>query len=443
MASTAAANLTSTGNYADARYPEFLQARIQEYGRRDYILENYLEPVTIPKGYSNQYQITRAARIPTPLTGLSESITPSATALTLDTVSGTTTQYGIVCSYSDVAEVYQRHSLLQQAADEIADAMKRLRQWVAASAFMALTNVVYPGTVTARGSLAATDIMDTATLRSGIRQLRQGLDTKLGAPEPWAGNLFPAITHPVVLAQLRGDAVFEKQATNARPEWLEKGAVKEWEGFAFVECNHMPVLTNLATGMASLSLTDATPVSDSTGGLNGLTATINTGSGTVGDSVHYMKVTRRHRWLGFEDGVSSILTLMDTNDATSSYDIVAPDDTDYIYNFYFGDSAVNSDLFLHASGTGLAADATFNIAADLTSGTNPPAHPAVSVTVYPTFVPGRKWGFMPTLMAQETYVVQGADKNDVLNQQTFVGAKTNIGAFVGQDDFAIRFETGA
>lgn len=445
MSATAAANLTSTGNYSNARYSEFIQARMQEYGRRDYILDKYLTEVDIPKGHSNQYKIVRKARIPTPLTGLTESVTPSATALTLDTVTGTTTQYGMVCSFSDVAEVYQRHSLLEQASDEIADAMLRLRQWVAASAFMALTNVVYPGSVTARGSLAATDVMDTATLRVGIRQLRAGLDTKLGAPKPWPGfgTLFPIITHPVVLSQLRGDAVFEKQATTARPDLLEKGAVKEWEGFAFIECNHMPVLTNLATGMASLSLTDTVAVSDSTGGLNGLTCTIDGGSGSVGDSVHYLKVSRRHRWLGFEDGVSSILTLPDTNDATSSYDMVAPTDTDYVYNFYFGDTSDNADLFLLADGTAVAAAGTFSITADATSGTNPPAHPAVSVTVYPSFVPGVDWAKMPKLMPQETYVVSGPDKNDILNQQTFVGAKIHVGAFVGQDDFAIRFETGA
>jgi len=443
MSATAAANLTSTGNYADARYSKFIQARLQEYGRKDYLLADYLVPVSIPKGHSATYQITRKARIPTPLTGLSESISPTPTALTLDTVTGTATQYGIGCSFSDVADVQARHSLLEQATDEIADAMQRLRQWIAASAFMALTNVYYPGTITARGSIAATDVMDTATLRNAIKNLRAGLDTKLGSPEPWMGTLFPAIIHPVPLSQLRGDATFEKQATQSRPELLEKGVVKEWEGFAFVECNHMPVLTNIGTGMGANAITSGGTEADSaTGGLSGFRATIN-GTGSLADAVHYCVVVRRHRWLGFEDGISSVLSLADTNDATSSYDFVMPSDTDYVYDLYFGDTSTLTDLFLATATTGLAAAAAVNVAAERTTGTTPPVAPTKGVTVYPTFVPGKKWGNMVTLMNAQTYVVSGADKNDFLDQQTFAGAKVMQGAFVGQDDFAIRIETGA
>lgn len=447
MSSTAASNLSSTGNYADARYSKFIQARLQEYGRKDYLLADYLVPVTIPKGHSATYQITRKARIPTPLSGLSESITPSATAMTLDTVTGTATQYGIVCSFSDVADVQARHSLLEQATDEIADAMQRLRQWIAASAFMALTNVYYPGTVTARSGLAATDVLDTATLRNAIKNLRQGLDVKLGAPEPWMGTSFPLITHPVPLSQLRGDAVFEKQATTARPEWLEKGVVKEWEGFAVVECNHMPVLTNIGTGMSANDITSGGTEADSStgtvsGNLDGFRATINA-AGTLADAAHYCVVVARHRWLGFEAGISSVLTLADTNDATSGYDFVMPSDTDYIYDLYFGDTSTLTDIFLASATTGLAAGAEVTVSAERTTGTTPPVAPTKGVTVYPSFVPGKKWGNMVTLMNAETSVVSGADKNDILNQQTFAGAKVMQGAFVGQDDFAIRIETGA
>lgn len=447
MSATAAANLSSTGNYGDARYTKFIQARLQEYGRKDYLLADYLVPVTIPKGHSATYQITRKARIPTPLVGLTESITPSATTLTLDTVTGTATQYGIVCSFSDVADVMARHSLLEQATDEIADAMQRLRQWIAASAFMALTNVVYPGTVTARSSLAATDVLDTPTLRTAIKSLRSGLDIKLGAPEPWMGTSFPLITRPEPLAQLRADAVFEKQATTARPEWLEKGVVKEWEGFAVVECNHMPVITNIGTGMAANAITSAGTEADAatgtvSGSLSGFRATINA-AGSLADAVHYAVVVARHRWLGFEAGISSILSLADTNDATSSYDFVMPSDTDYIYDLYFGDTSSVADIFLASATTGLAAAAAVNVSAERTTGTTAPVAPTKGVTVYPSFVPGKKWGNMVTLMNAETYVVQGADKNDLLNQQTFAGAKVYQGAFVGQDDFAIRIETGA
>lgn len=447
MSSTAAANLSSTGNYADARYSKFIQARLQEYGRKDYLLADYLVPVTIPKGHSATYQITRKARIPTPLTGLSESVTPSATALTLDTVTGTATQYGIVCSYSDVADVQARHSLLEQATDEIADAMQRLRQWIAASAWMALTNVYYPGTVTARSSLASTDIMDTATLRNAIKNLRQGLDTKLGSPEPWMGTLFPCLIHPVPLSQLRGDATFEKQATASRPELLEKGVVKEWEGFAFVECNHMPVLTNIGTGMSSAedTLTDdsSTETDNSTGGLAGFKANAQSTGGTLASAVHYCVVVRRHRWLGFEDGISQTLTLASTGGATGSYVFTMPDDTDYVYDLYFGDTSTRTDLFADSATNGLAAAATTTVTTNRTSGTTPPVAPAKGVTVYPSMVPGKKWGNIVTLMNAETYVVTGADKNDILNQQTFAGAKVMQGAFVGQDDFAIRIETAA
>lgn len=441
MSSTAAANLTSTGSYADARYSKFIQARLQEYGRKDYALADYLEAVSIPGGHSATYQITRKARIPTPLAALTESVTPSATTLTLDTVTGTSTQYGILCSWSDVAELQQRHSLLEQATDEIADAMQRLRQWIASTAYIALTNVYYPSTVTARGSLAATNVMDTATARKALKALRAGLDTKLGAPMPREGTMFVALAHPEVIAQLRGDVTFERAATSCKPEWLEKGIVAAWEGLLWRECNHMPVFTNIGTGMAADAITSGgAEADDATGGLAGLRVTINA-AGALGDAVHYLKVTRRHRWTGFEDGVSSILSLADTNDATSSYDVVAPSDTDYVYNFYFGDTNSNSDLFLVQSN--IAAGGTFNIAAEVTSGTNPPAHPAKGVTVYPTIVMGMNFGKMVTLDNARTYVVTGPDKNDQLNQQTFAGAKVHQGAFICQDDFALRIETGA
>jgi len=446
MASTAAANLISTGNYSDARYSKFIQARLQEYGRKDYALDEYLDGVTIPKGHSATYQITRKARIPTPLTAVSESITPTATALTLDTVTGTSTQYGIVCSYSDVTELQQRHSMLEQASDEVADAMKRLRQWIAADAYIALTNVYYPGAVTARGSLATTDIMDTATARNALKNLRAGLDIKLGAPAPREGTFFVAPAHPDVIAQLRGDATFEKAATQVKTEWMEKGVVAAWEGFMWREVNHMPVFMNPVTGMASTTLLDATAVSDSTGvtggvSLNGLKVTAASTGGSLASAVHYLKVVARHRWKGFPDQISSILTLPTTGGSSGKYTIVAPDDTDYIYSFYLGDTNSNADLFLVSDGTNVAA-ASSTVVTALPTATTPPAHPATGVKVYMTPGLGQNWGKMVTLDNARTYVTTGADKNDPLNQQTFVGAKVHQGAFVSQDDFAIRMETG-
>ena len=150
-----------------------------------------------PAGY-NTLAWTRCNKLTvTPTTAtLTEWITPDDTAITFTTISLTANQYGMYAIITDILEDVSPVPMVSEALKVIGQNMARIIDQVIQGVLAAGTNVIYPGTISARANIAATDLM-TPTL---LAKANAFLSTK-AAPVFWDGYI--ACMHPNIIFDLQ------------------------------------------------------------------------------------------------------------------------------------------------------------------------------------------------------------------------------------------------
>lgn len=150
-----------------------------------------------PAGY-NTLAWTRCNKLTvTPTTAtLTEWVTPDDTAITFTTISLTANQYGMYAIITDILEDVSPVPMVSNALKVIGENMARIIDQVIQGVLAAGTNVIYPGTISARANIAATDLM-TPTL---LAKANAFLSTK-AAPVFWDGYI--ACMHPNIIFDLQ------------------------------------------------------------------------------------------------------------------------------------------------------------------------------------------------------------------------------------------------
>ena len=150
-----------------------------------------------PAGY-NTLAWTRCNKLTvSPATAtLTEWVTPDDTAITFTTISLTANQYGMYAIITDILEDVSPVPMVSNALKVIGQNMARIIDQVIQGVLAAGTNVIYPGAVSARASISASDLM-TATL---LAKANAFLSTK-AAPVFWDG--YVAVMHPNIIFDLQ------------------------------------------------------------------------------------------------------------------------------------------------------------------------------------------------------------------------------------------------
>lgn len=365
-------------------------------------LPQFCEKVSLPQGMGSTAYFTKYNRTDVPVDKLVEGQTPVETPFTITQQSVVVDKWGLYISLTDVTVVTTKHPVLNEALDLVADAMARCVDYNIAEVINAGTNKQYwDGTRANRGAVTASDTFNRAV----FNKARSDLNDK-GAP-PRDGDLFVAVLGP----QVEADIINESAGSGNNPTYsraheggpnlkpLYKGMVMDWLGFSVVRSNFLPKWTRIATFSA--------PTASTGGSL----------SGTV-----YHKVTRKSLTRGFEEDIQvEANTAMGANNRLV---FTAPSTAGYVYNIYAGTATGDANLYIAKEN--LAASAVFNLDTVPTSGANPPATPAASVTVHPIYCFAQRAVDnveMNELSAQGTITPKGVSDSDPLGQRRKVGSK--------------------
>lgn len=396
---------------------KFIQDALIDRTELMHKLPQFAEKVKLPSGNAKTANFVQYNRTDVPVDKLTEGTTPTETPFTITTKSITTDQWGLYIALTDVIEVTTKHPVLNEALDLVADAIARCQDYNIAEVLNAGTNVQYwDGTRANRGAITASDTFKAAV----INKARADLNDK--AVPGRAGDMFIAVIGP----QLEADIINEATAvggftaahqTNAEGvSKLERGVVGDWLGVRFVRSNFMPKFTRIATVAA--------PTPGAGGSLSG--------------TVHF-KVTRKSLTRGFEEDIQVAGSQAMGGDTRLPF--VAPSTAGYVYNIYAGSAAGDANLFLAKEN--LAASATYNLDTLPTSGQNPPATPAASVTVHPMYIFGAKAldnVEIDELNMQGSITPKGPSDSDPLQQRRKVGAKYMSKAGIRDQDRVKRVE---
>ena len=407
----------------------YIATKMIELLQRILVMQKIADPYSLENKNSKTLRVVRVSRLSLPTTQLPEGVTPSTVALALTNVDVVVEQWGIVALLTDVVELTVRHPMLNIATERVAMAMKETFEREDANVLMAATNVTYPGSVTARSGLAATDVFNTA--------LAVAINAKLemrGSPKYMPDGHYMGIFQPPHKAAiLSSDATFQQASNFSRVAKLEYGYVGPWMGIDWVMGNFLPIFVGVAAPTTAAATATKAQFTVGT-------------SGTLPTSAdHRIKVVAREVTTDYERRISQESADISVT-SPGSIAIVMPSSANYVYDVY-GTTDASGTPTLRLLASRQAASSTF-VWTTAPAGTEatPPVAPANTVSVYPGFVVGK--GAFGTCvldgMSLQTFVTpKGASDSDPLSQRRKIGAKAMRKSFILDQDFVERFETSS
>ena len=398
---------------------------------RNLRLGRYAEKYTLPQRMGKTLRIIRHSRLVLPDVGstLTEGTAPDAIALAIENVDVTVEQWGLVVLLTDVSMITTKHPALNVAINRTALAMAEVLEREIANVLLAGTTVVFPGSVTARSGLTASDKMATAAVIEATTTLR----TK-GAGE-FEGGLFGGVMAPAQEGDLlAADTTFKDASNFANVKALQFGEIGVWMGVRWVRGNFLPVFKGVGQPTSSAETAEIAKATD-------------VGSGSAGDLVK-ISIVARDINSDYERKLSAIYTAGGTADSTT---IITPTSTNYVYDIYAGPdggAAIDTLVFsrVTASTSKAITATTYAAGTSATPPTKPAADGTDSVEAFVAWVFGKEAYGRVELngMSLQSYITPaGASFSNPLAQGRKVGSKIMWKSFIIDNDFFVRIETSS
>ena len=414
--------------------------------RRQLVVYQFGEPLTLPPGRGNQYTATRFNRVPLPNAPLSEGVPPIGQAMSISQVSATAQQWGDKITITDVGELTIKHPLFIKAKEllglQIAETLERNTF----NNLLAGPQVNYVNSRGSRAALVAGDVLNPHEINRATAILEtlgaprfmgdEMTDTRLEADSggarasesPRKMPHYTSVIHTLAVADLRENPTINQAWTYSDINRLYNYELGEWGGIRFTRSNLVPTFTGVAN-----------------------VATASSGSGsTFTTGTYTVIVTGSDNQNQYESRIYQSGTQAVT--APANITLTTPATVGFTYSVYvsIAGSTTPVNLGLSAQGptsgpyAGQATQIPPNTAVTLTGvglPQVPPAAPATGITVYPCFIFGRgAYGQVKLDDVRFTYL-KDPDKSDPLNQLRIVGWKCFYGTLLENVQFFMRIES--
>jgi N4-gp56 family major capsid protein len=413
--------------------------------RRQLVVYQFGDPLTLPKGRGVVYTATRYNRVPLPFAPLSEGVPPIGEVMTIAQVSATALQWGDKITITDVAEMTIKHPLFRKAIEltglQVAETLER-------NTFNNLnggTQINYVASRGSRGALQVGDVLNIHELNRAYAILLnlgaprymgdEMTDTKLEADaggarasnDPRRMPHYVAVVHPFVASDLRENQPIQYAWSQSDINRLYNYELGEWSGIRFTMSNMVPSFT----GNAAITGTAGT-------------------AGSLTTNTYFIIVTASDTQNQYESQIYAASGGIAVTGPNGSISVILPALAGFTFNVYVGLTSAPTNLGLCAAGptsgpmtgqaTQLAPSQTVVITGIGTAQT-PPAAPAAGMTVYPTYIFGRGAYGQVVLDDVKFSYLKEADKSDPLNQLRIVGWKCMYGTLIQNQQFFLRIES--
>jgi len=418
--------------------------------RRQLVVYQFGDPLTLPEGRGTSYTATRYNRVPLPFAPLSEGVAPTGQTMTIQQVTATAQQWGDKITITDVAEITIKHPLFKKAIEllglQVAETFER-------NTFVNLmggAQVNFVNSRGSRGSLVAGDVLNITELNRAYAIMHtlgaprymgdEMTDTRLEADAGGAKasnnprNMphYTAVIHPLVAADLRQNQTIQTAWSYSDINRLYNFELGEWNGIRFCFSNLVPTFTGV------------TAVQGTAGSAGNLATNTMTIQLTASDTQNQYE-SRIH-------ALSNNISVVGPNGSISV--IIPSTPSGFTWSVYVGVGAGAAPVNLGVCSAGPTTGPLAGQATQLAGGQTviitaigasqiPPAAPSStgSITVFPSFIFGRgAYGQVMLRNVQYTYLNK-ADKGDPLNQLRIVGWKAFYGTILENQQFFMRIES--
>ena len=242
----------------------FIADKTLPLARKQLVVFQFGEPITLPKGRGTSYTATRFNRLPLPYAPLSEGVPPIGQSMTIAQISATAVQWGDKVTITDVAEMTIKHPLFAKATEllglQIAETLER-------NTFNNLlggTQVNFVNSRGARGALQAGDVLNPHEITRAASILQtlgaprfmgdEETDTKLAveaggakaSDNPRRMPHYCAVMHTLTVGDMRENNQVNQAWTYSDLNRLYNFELGEWAGIRFCFSNLVPTFTGFA-----------------------------------------------------------------------------------------------------------------------------------------------------------------------------------------------------
>lgn len=210
---------------------------VQEYF--DETLQRNLQPnlvhakdaqkVPLPKHNGKFVRFRKPVKLKPITTPLSEGVTPAGQKIEMTDFRTMVKPYGGFIPLTDEIDLYLLDSMTKMAADILADQARESLDTILRDAYNAGSNVFYPGTVTSRAALTATDVLDAATLKKVARMMERNSVPK------FSDGFYHSIISPETKFDLTADPFWMDVAKYQDTANMEKYEIGRMLSFKFYE----------------------------------------------------------------------------------------------------------------------------------------------------------------------------------------------------------------
>lgn len=221
---------------------------IQDTALKQFVKNVFLYDMGLTKELPNgdtsyNFPITDAQSFTVAQATLTEGVTPTEESFTITQVNVTMTQYGRHTILSDVVLKDAPIDVLENTAFELGRRMAEVVDQVIQTELLTGSNVVYGGTVTARASLTATDVITAAKLSNVTARLEANA-------APTFDGAYVMVAHPHVIHDLRietGNSFFEVNKYNNATK-IFNGEIGQLFGVRVVQSPNIGILADAGSG---------------------------------------------------------------------------------------------------------------------------------------------------------------------------------------------------
>jgi len=194
-------NYSYSSGIAPTLLESFLQRRALENVEPNlgYLTDAQMIDQPVNSG-SKHVKFFRYTELPAITTPLAEGVTPDPQSLTETAFSVMTKQYGGYMDYTDEIDLWHVDKKTVAMSDRLNRQAALSIDTVGRDAICAGLNVMFPGTISARGSIAGTDLINYTMVKKAVRNLK-----KKGA-QPFADGFFHSKISHETYYDLSGDS---------------------------------------------------------------------------------------------------------------------------------------------------------------------------------------------------------------------------------------------
>lgn len=439
--------VNTSGNFS-SDIEAYIADKTLPLARRQLVVYQFGDPLTLPKGRGVTYTASRYIRVPLPYAPLSEGVPPVGELLTLQQVSATALQWGDKITITDVAEMTIKHPLFKKAIEltglQVAETLER-------NTFNNLNGGAQINYVNSRGSrasLVAGDVLNVHELNRAtammvnlgaprfegdeMTDMKLDADTLRGQSKAPKVPHYTCVLHPFVAGDLRENSQINQAWSYSDINKLYNHEVGQWAAIRFCESNLVPTWTGVAAVQGTAALT-----------------------GALATGNYKIVITGQDTQNQYESLIYQISNTVAVVGPSGSITVALPSTAGYTWNVYLANTGSNAtpvNLGLSAAGptsgplvgqaTQMAGGQTVTITG-MGMAQVPPSAPGTGVTVYPSYVFGRGAYGQVTLDDVKFVYLKEADKSDPLNQLRIVGWKCFYGTLIENQNFFLRIESAS